>query len=209
MVSRTSQVSGVILAAGPSARFESDLPKQLVDFRGEPLVRRVTRRVLASRLRQVLVVVGHRGPALAAIMAGLAVELIDNCGFRSGQSSSIKCAIPHIEPAAEAAIFIPGDQPFLDPQLLDLLVATFEQTGAPIVLPTSEGRRGSPVLVARSLFPELAALEGDAGGRQIFARHESAIVEVPAPDPLSLRDIDTWNDYQELLAIAEKGWISA
>jgi molybdenum cofactor cytidylyltransferase len=160
-------------------------------------------------LRQLLVVVGHRGPALAAIMAGLAVELIDNCSFRSGQSSSIKCALPHIEPAAGAAIFIPGDQPFLDPELLDLLVETFEQTGAPIVLPTCEGRRGSPVLVARSLFPELAALEGDAGGRQIFERHESAIVEVPAPDPISLRDIDTWSDYQELLAIAEKGWASA
>lgn len=203
MVSRTSQVSGVILAAGPSTRFESDVPKQLIDFHGEPLVRRVTRRVLASRLRQILLVVGHRGPALAAVMAGLAIELIDNCAFRSGQSSSVKCALPHIEPDAEAALFIPGDQPFIGPDVLDSVVETFEHTGAPIVLPTSAGHRGSPVLISRSLFPELAALEGDAGGRQIFDRHESEIVEVPVADPLSLRDIDTWSDYQELLEIEQ------
>jgi molybdenum cofactor cytidylyltransferase len=195
----------VILAAGPSARFESDLPKQLVEFRGEPLVRRVTRRVLSSRLRQILVVVGHRGPALAAVMAGLAIELIDNCAFRSGQSSSVKCALPHIDPAAEAALFIPGDQPFVDPHLLDSLVDTFERTGAPIVLPKCGERRGSPVLIGRSLFRELAEIEGDAGGRQLFDQHESEIVEVAVTNELSLRDIDTWSDYQELLAIAESG----
>ena len=204
MTSRTSRVSGVILAAGPSKRFSGELPKQLAEFRGEPLVRRVTRRVLASRLRQVLVVVGHRGPALAAVMAGLAIELIDNCAFRSGQSSSVKCALPHIEPDADAALFIPGDQPFLAPEVLNSLVETFEQTAAPIVLPTSEGRRGSPVLIARSLFPELAKLEGDAGGRQLFDHHQAEIVEVPVADPLCLRDIDTWDDYVELLEIAER-----
>ena len=203
MGSRTSRVTGVILAAGPSARFGGELPKQLTDFRGEPLVRRVTRRVLASRLRQILLVVGHRGPALAAVMAGLAIELIDNCAFRSGQSSSVKCALPHIEPDADAALFIPGDQPFITPAILDSLVGVFEQTGSPIVLPTSEGQRGSPVLVARPLFEELSRIEGDAGARQLFDRHQSDIVEVPVKDPLALRDIDTWSDYQDLLAIAE------
>lgn len=204
MTSRTSRVSGVILAAGPSARFTGKVPKQLVDFRGEPLVRRVTRRVLASRLRQILVVVGHRGPALAAIMAGLAIELIDNCAFRTGQSSSVKCALPHIEPDADAAVFIPGDQPFIGADVLDSLVESFEKTAAPIVVSSLDGERGSPVLIARSLFPELADLEGDAGGRQLFDRHADEILEVPVANPLALRDIDTWDDYEELLAIAER-----
>ena len=165
--------------------------------------RRVTRRGLASRLRQILVVVGHRGPALAAVMAGLAIELIDNCAFRSGQSSSVKCSLPHLDPDAEAAVFIPGDQPFLGPQLLDSLVEAFERTGAPIIVPSIDGHRGSPVLITRSLFAELAQLEGDAGGRQLFDRYATEIVEVPVSNPLALRDIDTWEDYEELLAIAE------
>ena len=204
MASRTSRVSGVILAAGPSVRFSGELPKQLTAFRGEPLVRRVTRRVLASRIRQVLVVVGHRGPALAAVLAGLAVELIDNCAFESGQSSSIRCALPHLEPDADAALFIPADQPFLAPEMLDSLIEAFERTAAPIVIPTTNGRRGSPVLMARPLFPELAVIEGDIGGRQLFGRYDAQIVEVPVADPLTLRDIDTWSDYEELHEIAER-----
>ncbi|MDH3254549.1 MAG: nucleotidyltransferase family protein [Acidobacteriota bacterium] len=192
-------VTGVILAAGPSARFAGVLPKQLVPFAGEPMLRRVVRRILASRVRQVLVVVGHRGPALAAILAGLAVELVDNRAFAQGQSTSVRCALPHVEPAADAALFIPADQPCLTPVVVDSLISAFERSGAPIVVPTAEGRRGSPVLISRSLFHELSRLEGDAGGRQIFASHEADILEVPIADALALRDIDTWGDYEELL----------
>jgi molybdenum cofactor cytidylyltransferase len=158
--------------------------------------------MLASRLRPGLVVVGHRGPALAAVLAGLAVELVDNCAFREGQSSSIRCALPHIDPSADAALFIPGDQPFLGPEVVDALISTFENEGAPIVVPTADGERGSPVLIARSLFPELSTIRGDAGGRQIFAKHEGAIIEVPIADAAALRDIDTQSDFEELLRLA-------
>jgi molybdenum cofactor cytidylyltransferase len=171
-------------------------------FHGEPLVRRVTRRMLASRLRQILVIVGHRGPALAAVLAGLAVELVDNCEFPHGQSTSIRSALPHIDPEATAALFIPGDQPFLGPDVVDLLISSFEESQAPIVVPAAHGERSSPVLIARALFPELATIHGDAGGRQIFSAHEQEIFEVPIAQTIALRDIDTQGDYQELLQLA-------
>ena len=88
--------------------------------------------------------------------------------------------------------------------MLDSLIEAFERTAAPIVIPTTNGRRGSPVLMARPLFPELAAIEGDIGGRQLFGRYDAQIVEVPVADPLTLRDIDTWSDYEELHEIAER-----
>lgn len=155
--------------------------------------------MLASRLRQILVVVGHRGPALAAVLAGLAVELVDNCEFAAGQSTSVRCALPHIEPSAEAAIFIPCDQPFLSSAVVDLLIETFEHRQPSIVVPTSDGKRMSPVLISRALFPELTAITGDAGGRQLFAHHESELIEVPIAEAIALRDIDTRNDYEQLL----------
>jgi molybdenum cofactor cytidylyltransferase len=199
---RTSRVTGIVLAAGPSTRFEGEPPKQMVDFRGEPLLRRVVRRALASRLRQILVVVGHRGPELGALLAGLAVELVENRAFADGQSASIRCALPHVEPGARAAMFIPGDQPLLEPDVIDRLIETYEETGAPIVVPTAGGERGSPVLMDRSLFPELERIRGDAGGRQIFSRHEGALTEVSIADASTLRDIDTREDYEELLSLA-------
>jgi molybdenum cofactor cytidylyltransferase len=195
----SSQVTGIVLAAGPSRRFHGDRPKQLVEFGGEPLVRRVIRQALASRLRQILVVVGYRSETLAAVLAGLAVELVENPRYEKGQSSSVRTSLGRVEPEAEAALFIPCDQPFLTAELLDRLIIRFEETGGPIVAPAHEGQRGSPVLIARSLFSELESIQGDAGGRQIFYRHPDEIEEVPVEDLLPLRDIDTVDDYEELL----------
>jgi molybdenum cofactor cytidylyltransferase len=199
---RSSRVSGIVLAAGPSTRFAGDLPKQMADFRGEPLLRRVVRSTLASRLRQILVVVGHHGGELAAILSGLAVELVDNRAFAEGQSSSIRCALPHVELNARAAMFIPGDQPLLEPEVIDRLIDIYEKTRAPIVVPLAGSERSSPVLMDRSLFPELERIRGDAGGRQIFRHHEGDITEVPISDPSVLRDVDTRDDYEALLSLA-------
>jgi molybdenum cofactor cytidylyltransferase len=199
---RPPTVGGVILAAGPSRRFHDGRPKQLVPFEGEPLVRRVARAALASRLRQVLVVVGHRGPALAAVLAGLAVELVDNCDFARGQSSSVRCGLAHLEPGVEAAVFIPADQPLVTAAFIDQLIEAFGVANAPIVVPRHGGQRGSPVLVARTLFAELATITGDEGARQLFSRHEDKLLELEVDDPHALRDIDTVAEYEELLALA-------
>ena len=72
-------------------------------------------------------------------------------------------------------------------------------------MPTAEGERGSPVLISRALFGELASLRGDVGGRQIFDRHRAEILEVPVDDPMALRDIDSREDYEELLGFSENG----
>jgi molybdenum cofactor cytidylyltransferase len=64
------------------------------------------------------------------------------------------------------------------------------------VVPTHRGQRASPVLFDRSLFGELAGLEGDAGGRQLFPAHQGEIVEVPVSSAEPLRDLDTLQDLE-------------
>jgi CTP:molybdopterin cytidylyltransferase MocA len=52
------------------------------------------------------------------------------------------------------------------------------------------------VLFGQALFPELTALSGDAGAREILRRHWTAAARVlGAP----LRDVDTEADYAALL----------
>ena len=59
----TGPVSGVVLAAGLSTRFETtaDTPKQLYRIGGESLVRRTCRVALMSGLGEVVLVTGHAG----------------------------------------------------------------------------------------------------------------------------------------------------
>lgn len=183
-------VSGVILAAGRSTRFEGPVPKQLHRIDGEALVRRVARAALASQLRQILVVVGHRGEDVAAILSGLALELVDNRDFAAGQSTSVRAGLSRVASEANAAMFLPCDLPYLDAPTIDRLITAYRETSSPIVVPAHLDERFAPVLFDRSLFTELAAIRGDRGGRQLFPAHESEIFEVKLGSSRSVEDVD-------------------
>lgn len=187
------------MAAGESTRMGTGPPKQLLPFEGEPLVRRVVRVALASSLHEVIVVLGHAAADVRQALAGLPVRSVTNPDYAQGQSTSVKAGLEAVAPSADAAMFIPVDQPLVTAELIDRLIATYSRTRAAVVLPTHAGRRGSPVLLDRYLFPELAQITGDVGGRQILDRHADRMVTVPLEDPAPLLDINTPEAYDELL----------
>jgi molybdenum cofactor cytidylyltransferase len=79
------------------------------------------------------------------------------------------------------------------------LVAEFRRTGAAITVPRYRDGRGHPVLFAAPIFTELAAVEGDRGGRGVVARDPSRVREVLVDAPVPA-DVDTWEAYEALLA---------
>jgi molybdenum cofactor cytidylyltransferase len=189
-------VTGVVLAAGRSKRLGATQPKQLLVFEGESMVRRAVRRAIASGLGQVVTVVGFEAERVTREVEDLASEVVENPSFQEGQSSSVCAGLAAVDPSAVAAMFIPCDQPHLSTEVIDSLLRAYRSTGGPIVLPTFDGRRGSPVIFDRSLFGELAAIRGDSGGRQLFPKHAEQIVSVPVADGRVLMDVDTpesWN----------------
>jgi len=188
----------VILAAGPSSRFGKGPPKQLAVFEGETLLARTARRALASSLAEVVVVLGFEAEAIAPALAGLEARTVRNPEWAEGQSTSVRAGLSALDTVAAAVLFLTCDQPFLDTAVIDRIVATWRETDAAIVVPTWRGRHGSPVLFDRSLFGELRGISGDAGGRQLFARHESEIAAVELDDEGPLLDVDTLDDLDRL-----------
>ena len=61
-----------------------------------------------------------------------------------------------------------------------------------------QGVRGNPVLLDRSVFPEVMALQGDIGCRAIFGNHLDGISKVEVNDVGILLDIDNKDDYEML-----------
>ncbi len=191
-------VSGILLAAGRSLRFGGET-KQLLDFAGEPLIRRVAGEACQSLLGEVVAVVGHRAAAVEAALAGLDLRSVPNSRYREGLSGSIAIGISSIDQGAEAALFITADQPLLTKEIIDRIVSKFTRTRAAIVVPSFEGKRGSPALFARKLFADLQALRQDLGGREIIRRCPELVAEVELESGRPLADIDTPADYQRLL----------
>jgi len=193
-------VSAILLAAGGSERFGGDLPKQLALFHGEPLVRRAARTALAATFAEVLAVTGHRAEEVEAALADLDVTFVRNPEWTEGQSTSVKAGLARVAPSSRAALFLPCDQPLLTPGILDRILDAYRATSGRIVLPVHRGRRGSPVLLDRSLFPELEQITGDTGGRQVVRHHPHDVVEVPLANESSLTDVDTVEELKALEA---------
>ena len=196
--SRLARVSGCILAAGRSQRFGGEIPKQLVPFEGRPLVRRAAQTALVADLAEVLVVVGYRAEAVVRVISDLPVQVVENPDWAEGQSSSVTSAVGAVAEESDAALFIPCDQPLLTAGVLDALIGAHRRSGRGVVVPTFQGRRGSPALFSRNYYGELAALSGDAGGRQILKRYADDTLFLPLPSQGPLLDVDTREDLEAL-----------
>jgi len=192
----SESVAGIILAAGASQRMGQ--PKPLLLWRGEPFICHVARTALDAGLAPVVIVTGARAEEVRAALADLPVEIVYNPNWAEGQSTSVRTGLQALPPETDAAIFLLADQPRIPVELVRALVARHAQTQPPIVAPMIEGKRGNPVLFDRSTFPDLMSLQGDAGGRLIFSRYPAAYV--PWHDPSLLLDVDTLEDYEQLLS---------
>ncbi len=201
----TAGAAGIVLAAGTSRRF-GDESKLLATLHGEPVIRRTVRAVLEAELETVIVVLGHRAPAVIEALRGLRdpgrrLQQVVNPDFASGQSTSVRAGLAAVPPATAAAVFVPGDQPLLTAPTLRRLVETW-RAGAPIVVTRHGERQGAPVLFDRHFFPELERLRGDTGGRPLLSRHRQVVQAVQVGDPRELDDVDTPADLRILQAAA-------
>jgi molybdenum cofactor cytidylyltransferase len=189
------RVAGIVLAAGGSARLGRS--KQLLDWRGKPFVRQVAETALAAGLDPVVVVTGANAAETEAALSGSPVRIVRNEDWASGQSESVKTGLASLPANVGAALFLVVDQPQLPVALIQALRAEHAATLAPIVAPLVDGNRSNPVLFDRSTFADFAKLEGDVGGRAIFAKHQ--VTWVPWLDASISIDVDKPEDYDRLL----------
>ena len=138
----------------------------------------------------------NHAPAIEQALAGLAIDIVYNEDWEEGMSTSLRAGLGALQADVEATMVILADQPNLTPELLQMLAGRYRIGRAPIVVPLYEGQRGNPVLFARTLFPELLAVEGDKGGRMLITTYRDQVDFVQVTDPAVIVDVDTRADYE-------------
>lgn len=193
-------ISGVILAAGKSTRMGR--PKQLLLLRGRPLLQHVIDAAAGSGLHDIVLVLGcHADEIRAAIEVPRRMRVVVNADFDAGQSSSLRVGLEHTDSRSTAAAILLSDQPDVSTDLIDRVVGTFTREPAPILRPifvSANGRiPGHPVILSRTVWPEVVRLSGDEGARSLMSTHPEWVRELTI-DADAPKDVDTWSDYAAL-----------
>jgi molybdenum cofactor cytidylyltransferase len=202
---RIVRVGAIVLAAGASTRMGR--AKQLLPLRGSTVLAQTLENVRTAKVDEILLVLGSSAVAISqqlpqAILEGL--KVVVNQAYGQGMASSLREGLCALDQQSDAALIILGDQPFIRPQTLNQIVEEYRRSGAQIVIPSYQGKRGNPVLLDRSVFSEVMALEGDVGCRAIFGNYLEGILKVEVEDMGVLLDIDDQGDYERLTQLHDK-----
>jgi molybdenum cofactor cytidylyltransferase len=185
------RIGALLLAAGQSRRMGGP-NKLLAEIDGTPMVAHVARRLLASRARPIIAVLGNQADTVGTSLGKLPIERVRNPEFAAGLSTSLKRGIAALPPDLDGVIVCLGDMPLISGRHLDRLIAAFNPLeGRAIIVPTRRGKRGNPVLWSRQFFPEMTGLAGDVGAKHLIGEHAELVAEVEMDDDAVLVDIDT------------------
>ncbi|MDQ6731985.1 MAG: nucleotidyltransferase family protein [Actinomycetota bacterium] len=195
MPSSETRVTGLVLAAGGSSRLGR--PKQLLPYGPGTLLDHVLTTARACRFAELLCVLGGAAGEVRGRVDFSGVTVVPNRSFGEGCSSSIAAALTAVDPRSQALVLMLGDQPGASAAAVRALIA--DHGNAPLAACGYADGRGHPLLFARSMFGELAQLHGDKGVWRLLDRHAAGVVDVPVPGPIP-RDVDTWQDYEAVLA---------
>jgi molybdenum cofactor cytidylyltransferase len=187
--------AGLVLAAGSSLRMGR--PKQLLPFAGRPLLEGVVAAANASSLDEVVVVLGGSAEEIREGVDLGRARVVYNPAHAEGLGASLRVGLASLDDRVDRAMVILGDQPAVSAELFDRLLELQASSG----LPSAALRFGEllhpPVVLERSLFGDLASLEGDVGCRAVIRGRPELVASLPAEtDGDHPIDIDTPEDYR-------------
>ena len=193
------RVGAIILAGGSSTRMGK--AKQLLPLGESTVLERTIANVRGAEVNEIVLVLGASAEVIrrqlpSSLLQGL--NVVVNQAYGEGMSSSLRAGISALDQGTEATLIVLGDQPFIRPRTMDQVIKAYRRDQAQIVIPLFHGSRGNPVLLDRSVFSEVMALEGDVGCRAIFGNHLAGIAKVEVEDEGILLDIDHPDDYDRL-----------
>jgi molybdenum cofactor cytidylyltransferase len=183
-------IAGILLAAGRGTRFGSHKLLHLLPD-GTPIVVAALRN-LAQGVDEVIAVVRPDDAALMRLLAREHARVLPCPNAALGMGASLACGV-RAAPNADAWLIALADMPYVPVDAISAL-STQLKGGAAIVAPSYQDQRGHPVGFNRVFYPELMALSGDHGARNIIELHADQLRIVEVADPGILRDIDTPND---------------
>lgn len=190
-------VAGVVLAAGRSSRMGTD--KALLTYRGHTFLNHLIYLAL-PRVKEVVVVLGHNADAIAATVPNSPrIRSVVNREYDRGMLSSLQKGLAAAAGVADLILWMLVDHPAVRGRSLDALIAAAESSGAPLVIPRYNGKRGHPVVLSGAIAEKLLRLDPARSPQDVVRSHYSEACFLDLHDSGVRRDVDRPPDYRELV----------
>ncbi len=190
-------VAALVLAAGLSRRMGQ--PKMLLPWGPRTVLGQVLYVLEEAGVRRRWVIGGAAYERIAEIAHRAGAECLYNAQYAEGEMLlSIQLGLRALEgePRIQAALICLGDQPQIEVQVVRRLLQEWEAQRALLLVPSYQGRRGHPWLIARPLWAALLELQPPQTARHFLRLHAAQVHEVAVETDSILQDIDTPQEYE-------------
>jgi molybdenum cofactor cytidylyltransferase len=178
-------------------------PKQLLRYRDTTLLNRVIATAEASRLDQVVVVVGANAQAVEDSIESERATVVHNPDFQLPNMASVVAGARSVD--AEAIVTLPADMPGISGEVINAVIDHWVAQTPWAALTEYRDRPGHPYLLSRAALDEAADIEGPKVLWRMLSFDDSGRVTRVTVSRVAPADINTPADYEALLAEEEGG----
>lgn len=190
-------VAAIVLAAGLSTRMGQ--PKVLLPWtKNATILEHIIMQLILARVDHITVVTGNRAGEVHRLATKRGVETVHNPDYADGELiSSLQAGLKSLPKNTAAALVVLGDQPRIQPRVVNQVAMAYAEGKGRLVAPTYRGERGHPILIDRRYWPELLALPPGGTPRQVINQYKDEMALVPVDTDSVLQDVDTPEDYRQ------------
>ena len=191
----------ILLAAGMSQRM-GGLNKLLLPINGVPMVRHMALTLVAFADVSPVVVLGHEAERVGAALDGIALTMVTNAHYQSGQMSSVTTGLIAAGQADNYMICL-ADLPLLTSVDCAALFAAHKKAGVgQITVPvqSEDGifvRRGNPIIMPASARHKIIKGKANLGCRGLLNNHPDLIYPFDSCTDGFYVDIDTQDAFHK------------
>ena len=177
-------------------------PKALLPIDGVRFIEKIVTALKSTRVGEIIAILGHNAEEMRQKVSDLPIKIVVNPNYKQGQLSSLIAAIRSIE-SGENPRQVDGilvhlvDHPYINVELVNLMIERFYETRKLIVVPRYRGHRGHPVIFSSALFPELLAAPVNEGAKAVVRAHRDETLEFDTEYEGVSLDIDTPDEYRK------------
>ena len=168
-----AKIGVIILAAGSSSRL--GYPKQLVEFKGIPLLQHSIDVAESLEFDAKILVLGAMEDEINKKIDSRNFKVVINENWEEGMSTSIRKGLSEalkFEKELEHILILLSDQPFVTKEKIEELISVQLKSNKQATFSGYAGELGVPAIFSREIFSDLKKLKGDQGAKKLIYKKD-------------------------------------